>query len=94
MKPTNFHPDAAQEANDAVDYYDGAPPFGGRLTSGVARILGSDLAKPIALRHEVGVDPGLPTASVPLLDLLRGVARPDLGGCGTRYLGQPRLTKA
>jgi len=23
VKPTDFHPDAAQEANDAVDYYDG-----------------------------------------------------------------------
>ncbi len=26
MKPIDFHPDAAQEANDAVDYYDGLRP--------------------------------------------------------------------
>jgi hypothetical protein len=26
VKPTEFHPDAAQEANDAVDYYDGLRP--------------------------------------------------------------------
>jgi len=26
VKPIDFHPDAAQEANDAVDYYDGLRP--------------------------------------------------------------------
>lgn len=26
MSPIDFHPDAAREANDAVDYYDGVSP--------------------------------------------------------------------
>ena len=43
MKPTHFHPDAAQEANDAVDYYDGARPglgddFRAELDAALGRI--------------------------------------------------------
>lgn len=43
MKPIDFHPDAAQEANDAVDYYDGLRPglgddFRMELDAALARI--------------------------------------------------------
>ncbi len=43
MKPIDFHPDAAQEANDAVDYYDGLRPglgddFRAELDAALARI--------------------------------------------------------
>ena len=43
MKPTDFHPDAAQEANDAVDYHDGlqsglGDDFRSELDTAIARI--------------------------------------------------------
>jgi hypothetical protein len=43
LKPIVFHPDAAREANDAVDYYDGLCPglgddFRGELDAALARI--------------------------------------------------------
>ncbi len=43
MTPIDFHPDAAQEANDAVDYYDGLRPglgddFQAELDAALARI--------------------------------------------------------
>jgi hypothetical protein len=43
VKPIEFHPDAAQEANDAVDYYDGLRPglgddFRAELDAALARI--------------------------------------------------------
>ena len=43
MKPVEFHPDAAQEANDAVDYYEALPAglgddFRAELDAALARI--------------------------------------------------------
>lgn len=43
MNPIDFHPDAAQEANDAVDYYDGVRDglgndFRAELAAALARI--------------------------------------------------------
>jgi hypothetical protein len=43
VKPIDFHPDAAQEANDAVDYYDGlrsglGDDFRAELNAALARI--------------------------------------------------------
>jgi len=43
VKPIEFHPDAAQEANDAVDYYDGlraglGDDFRTELEAALARI--------------------------------------------------------
>jgi plasmid stabilization system protein ParE len=43
VKPIDFHPDAAQEANDAVDYYDGlrsglGDDFRAELDAALARI--------------------------------------------------------
>jgi plasmid stabilization system protein ParE len=43
VNPVEFHPDAAQEANDAVDYYEGVRPglgddFRAELDAALARI--------------------------------------------------------